>query len=99
MWDGYLGTIRATSHYIELTNRARPQNQPPYRAGPTPREHAKKEVDKMLDAGVIELYMSEWAAPVVFAPKKDGSLRFCIDHRQLNAVKVHDSYLIPRMEE
>ena len=99
MWYGHLGTIHPTSHYIELTAGARPQHQPPYRAGPTKGEHGKKEVEKMLNAGVIEPSTSEWVAPVVLPPKKDESLRFCIDYRCLKAVTVRDSYPIPRMDE
>ena len=47
---------------------------------------------RQLEAGVIEPSNSEWAAPVLFAPKKDGKLRFCIDYRRLNAMTVKDSY-------
>lgn len=99
MWDGHLGNVKATRHYIELTPDAKTAHQPPYRAGPKQRMHEREEVDKMLDLGVIEPSTSEWAAPVVFAPKKDGSLRFCVDYRRLNAVTVRDSYPIPRMDE
>ena len=56
-------------------------------------------MDKMLAIDVIEPATSEWAAPVVFAPKKDGLLRFCVDYRRLNAVTVRDSYPIPWMHE
>ena len=99
MWDGHLGSIKATRHYIELTEDAGPARSHPYRAGPTQRELEKKEVEKMLKKGVIELSTSEWAAHVVLAPKKDGSLRFCIDYRRLNALTIRDSYPIPRIDE
>lgn len=36
---------------------------------------------------------------VVFRPKKDESLRFCLDYRKLNALTVSSSYAIPRMDE
>ena len=53
----------------------------------------------MLRAGVIKLATAEWASPVVFFPKKDGTMRFCVDYRKLNAVTVRDSYPVPRMDE
>ena len=57
------------------------------------------KIEKQLKAGVIELPNSEWEAPVLFAPKKDGRLRFCIDYRKLNLMKIKDSYPIQRMDE
>ena len=43
--------------------------------------------------------MSEWSTPVLFAPKKDGKLRFCIDYRKLNSMTTKDTYPLPRMDE
>ncbi|KAK5925315.1 hypothetical protein CgunFtcFv8_017849 [Champsocephalus gunnari] len=59
----------------------------------------KKEVDLMLSLGIIEISKSEWCNPVVLVPKKDGSLRFCIDFRYLNSISLFDSYPTPRIDE
>ena len=99
MWSGHLGTIDAVKHRIELTPGARPIHQAPYRAGHKAREIEKKEIDRMLAAKVIEEAQSEWASPVVLIPKKDGSMRFCVDYRRLNAITVRDAYPLPRMDE
>ena len=53
----------------------------------------------MLRDRVIRASGSKWASPVVFAPKNDGTLRFCVDYRRLNAVNKKDSYPITRMDD
>jgi hypothetical protein len=99
MWDGRLGHAHTTSHRIELTPGAKPVHCQPYRAGSRAREAESAEIQRMLKAGVIEPATAEWASPVVLVPKSDGSLRFCIDYRRLNAITVRDSYPLPRMDE
>ncbi|XDV30635.1 hypothetical protein PO909_033505 [Leuciscus waleckii] len=59
----------------------------------------KKEKDLMLSLGIIESSRSEWCNPVVLVPKKDGSIRFCIDFRYLNSISQFDSYPTPRIDE
>ena len=99
MWDGRFGNVKAAKHRINLVPGAKPVFQPHNRAGPKERELEKMEIDKMKESGVIQPSTSERAAPIVFAPKKDGTLRFCIDYRRLNLVTIRDSYPIPRMDE
>ena len=53
----------------------------------------------MLDIGDISKSNSPWVSAVVLVRKKDGSLRFCIDLRKLDARTVKDSYSLPRINE
>jgi len=57
------------------------------------------EVERQLAADVIEPTSFDWGFHVVLVPKNDGTLRFCVDYRLLNAVTKRDSYQLPRMDE
>ena len=72
---------------------------PPYRLPQTYRELVQKEIQEMLEQDVIEPSSSEWAAPIVLVKKKDGSLRLCVDYRQLNSVSRTDAYPMPRIDD
>ncbi len=99
MWSGKLGNITVTEHTIDLVPGARPARSAPFRAGPKERELQAFELNKQLSAGLVEPSQSAWAAPVLFVPKKDGRLRFCVDYRRLNAVTIQDSYPLPRIDD
>ena len=62
-------------------------------------EEVKQHLKEMLEIGAISESKSPWASVVVLVRKKDGSLRFCIDLRKLNARTVKDAYSLPRIEE
>ena len=66
---------------IELEDDTPPVHRPMYKLSPLELEEAKKQIDYMLEHGYIRPSNSPYGAPVLFAPKKDGSLRFCIDYR------------------
>ena len=57
------------------------------------------QLQDLLDKGFIRPNISSWDAPVLFVKKKDGSMRLCIDYRELNKRMVKNKYLLPRIED
>lgn len=91
MWDGRLGQISIAKNWIQWTPREKPVHWAPLQAGPENQEFEGSCVDKMLEMKVAEMAGIEWAAPTVFVPKKDGSLKLCLDSRKLDVVTEQDS--------
>ena len=83
------GRTDLTEHSI-YTGEARPVCLPPYRIPHAYREAIQKEIKEMLKSGIIEPSHSEWSSPIVVVPKKDGSIRMCVDFRRLNSVSPVD---------
>jgi len=73
--------------------------QPPYRMTPKELDELKIQLQELLDKGFIRPSKSPWGAPVLFVKKKDGTLRLCIDYRQLNKVTVNNRYPLPRIDD
>jgi hypothetical protein len=79
---------------------ARPAKQRPYRLNPKYKDKVKIELDRMLEAGIIEpVEESEWISPMVVQDKNIGEIRICVDIRKLNDVCLHDPFPTPFTEE
>ena len=59
----------------------------------------KVQLQDLLNKGFIRPSTSPWGAPVLFVKKKDGSLRLCIDYRQLNKVTTKNKYPLPKIND
>lgn len=72
----------------------------PYRSiPPNDFQKVRDHIQELLDKGVVRQSHSPYAAPVVVAKKKDGSIRLCVDYRKLNEKTVKDAYPLPRIQE
>jgi hypothetical protein len=76
-----------------------PVKQRPYRAPFSHRRIIEQKVQDMLDAGIIRHSTSPWASPVILVDKKDGTKRFCVDYRKLNAKTVTDNFPLPLVDD
>ena len=89
--DDHPGRTNLVKHHID-TGSSPPIRQPVRRVAPHKRED-------MLDRKIIQPSSSPWASPIVLVPKKDGSVRFCIDYCKVNAVTRCDAYPLPRVDD
>lgn len=90
------GPTDQAQHHIHLTD-ARPIKQRYRPRNPAMQVVIDAEIRQMEADGIIEPSKSAWSSPVVVVRKKDGSRRFCIDFRRLNAVTEKDAYLLPHI--
>ena len=93
---------RGETNLIEMeisTGEAEPKRQPARRMLHIVRQEVARQLREMQNNGVIQPSSSPWASPVVMVRKKDGTHRFCVDYRQLNAVTKADTYPLPRIDD
>ncbi len=86
------------AHDIQLTDY-KPFKSRPYRIPVAQQQIADEHIENMLKMGIIRPSTSEFASPIVLIKKSDGSIRFCVDYRKLNAATVKDNYPMPLIEE
>ncbi|KAL0540116.1 hypothetical protein IC582_024346 [Cucumis melo] len=90
---------REVEFAIELEPGTVPISRAPYRMAPAELKDLKVQLQELLDKGFIRPSVSPWGAPVLFVKKKDGSMRLCIDYRELNKVTVKNRYPLPRIDD
>ena len=70
-----------------------------HRMAPVELQELKVQLQELLDKGFIRPCTSPGGAPVLFAKKKDKTLRLCIDYRHLNRITIKNRYPLPRIDD
>uniref|UniRef100_A0A2N9FT08 Reverse transcriptase n=1 Tax=Fagus sylvatica TaxID=28930 RepID=A0A2N9FT08_FAGSY len=99
---GYLATVRDTQQdELKLENIPIVSEFPEVFPEDLPGLPPDREIEFSVDLlpGFIRPSVSPWGAPVLFVKKKDGSMRLCIDYREINRVTVRNKYPLPRIDD
>jgi hypothetical protein len=90
---------RACDYAITLIPGAAPVAVRPYRYPAAHKDELERQCAAMLEQGIIRRSSSAFSSPVLLVRKPDGTWRFCVDYRALNAITVKDAYPIPVVDE
>ncbi|GJX64246.1 putative reverse transcriptase domain-containing protein [Tanacetum coccineum] len=90
---------RQVEFCIELVPGATLIAKSPYRLAPSKMHELSRQLQELQEKGFIRPSHSSWGALVLFVKKKDGSLRMCIDYRELNKLTVKNRYPLPRIDD
>nr|GFD11101.1 putative reverse transcriptase domain, aspartic peptidase domain protein [Tanacetum cinerariifolium] len=90
-----IAPVREVEFNIELIPGAEPILKSLYRMALIELKELKDQLQELLERGFIHPSVSPWGAPVLFVKKKDGSMRLCIDYRELNKITIRNRYPLP----
>ena len=90
---------REIDFQIELTPGIEPISKAPYRMDPLELKELKVQMEELVSKGFVRPSTSPWGAPILFVNKKDGSLRLCINYRELNKMTIRNQYPLPRIDD
>lgn len=95
-----LGCVKGFIHKVQVNNTVQPVRQKLRRLPLSIREEVSEELNRLLQAGIIErVDASEWVSPLVVARKRSGGIRLCVDLREPNKSVIMDCYPLPHMED
>ncbi|XP_058784315.1 uncharacterized protein LOC131659094 [Vicia villosa] len=94
-----LPPTRPHDHHIPLIPNTTPINVKPYRYPHSQKTAMTSIIQDMLKEEIIKPSHSPFSSPVLLVKKKDGTWRFCVDYRALNAVTIKDRFPIPTIDE
>ncbi|GJS56840.1 putative reverse transcriptase domain-containing protein [Tanacetum coccineum] len=99
--DNLLGLplVQEIEFRIDLIPGASPVVISPYRLAPLEMLELLNQLKELQEKGFIRPSHSPWGAPVLFVKNKNGSMRMCIDYRELNKLTIKNRYPLPRIDD
>ena len=80
-----LGRTNLLTHCID-TGNARPIKQQPRRTSPSKHAEIERQVEDLLERGIVKKSNRPWSSLMVLVTKKDGTQRFCVDYREVKVI-------------
>ena len=90
---------REVEFRIYLVPGAKPVAKAPYWLEPSEMKELMSQLQDLLDKGFIRPSISPWGCSDTVCEKKDGSMRMCIDYRELNKLTIKNKYPLPRIDD
>jgi hypothetical protein len=91
--------IKSISHHTDLILGESLPNKATYRLAPQENEEVKRQVQDLMDKGLVREILSPCAVPTVLSPNKDGGWRMCTDSRAINKITIRYRFPLPRMDD
>ncbi|MCO5559639.1 hypothetical protein L7F22_013240 [Adiantum nelumboides] len=86
-------------HMIELLLGSSPPNKPPYRVSQAQQEEIMRQLNALVEKGMVRSSSSPFFSPSLLVQKKHGTYRMCVDYRALDRITIKNRFLLPRVED
>ncbi|MCO5564120.1 hypothetical protein L7F22_017776 [Adiantum nelumboides] len=84
---------------IELIPGSSPPNKPPYRISQAQQEEIMRQVNELVEKGMVRPSTSPFCLPVLLVQKKDVTYRMCVDYRAINRITIKNRFPVPQVED
>ncbi|MCO5610359.1 hypothetical protein L7F22_064595 [Adiantum nelumboides] len=86
-------------HMIELIPGSSQPNKPPYRVSQAQQEEIMRQVNELVEKGMVRPSSSPFCSPVLLLQKKEDTYHMCVNYRALNRITIKNRFPMPRVED